>query len=702
MSRKIIKWKLSDLTKTIVATLLNKYDFFMVIEGNTGCQPKGSKVLMSDGSWKNIENIENGDEVLSPQNNGKVIFAKVRKCHNWFSKNNYIITDNKGNELYKCSSTHKIPYYEYKNKNIQKNSVYYLNNLKKSVLERKNCFSTFPIKKFYGRKNCEIEPYTLGVYLGDGSFSSIRKNRVDNKGSSGNWLGRQLNISNSKKEVMDEVCKYHPPMKIYTRKVSKMYRFSLNSKLAEQLIKYQLDGKRIGEKFIPKDALLSDLNYRKKLLAGLIDTDGYFDKGCYKITTKSQRMAKDIRELILSLGQQARIRKIVKEIKKISFKGEYFSVSFNLKDLHIPLHVNYKKRDIHKKFLHKYPNTFRIKIKKDRAKRVYGFEVNSKSHNYITDNWIVTGNSGKSTLAFHIASKVAQEFHRLYLLRPDVVEYYYERVGRKMELTEEEWVLKLLKLNEEKKYRFKPQTSLIYTQDELQNFLAGWQGISIPDEMINITFNRDFYSEKQKDIIKMLNMFRDHENLTIACVPQFQNLDNQIKNLTKMKLTVKRRGLAIIHTPNPVIYCKDKWDQATNEKIEREWIMKKITYPNYSKLTTFRGLVRFQPLTKKQEAMYQEIKNMKRNVVLKDEMGINQQESEAKDPFNIFMKLLTNDGIRNGMEMEGYAKGMGITADQLRSKASKQLRRENKPHALSHYFWEKKGKKEVNQEFVKV
>jgi hypothetical protein len=35
--------------------------------------------------------------------------------------------------------------------------------------------------------------------------------------------------------------------------------------------------------------------------------------------------------------------------------------------------------------------------------------------------------------------------------------------------------------------------------------LSSWNVISIPDEMINVTFNRDFYSDKQKDIIKMIN-----------------------------------------------------------------------------------------------------------------------------------------------------------------------------------------------------
>ena len=311
---------------------------------------------------------------------------------------------------------------------------------------------------------------------------------------------------------------------------------------------------------------------------------------------------------------------------------------------------------------------------------------------------VIEGNTGtgKSTLAFHIASGVAKEFRRLYALKEKHIEYYYERVGRKMGFTEEEFVLKILKLKEERKYRFKPVEALIYTQDAMQKALSGWQGISIPDELVNVAFNRDFYSEKQKDIIKMLNMFRDHENLTICCVPSFQVIDNQIKNLTKMKITVKKRGVAIIHTPNSTVYCKDKWDQLTNEKIERAWITKKITNPNYSKLTTFRGLIRFYPLTKQQEKMYQDIKNDKRAVVLRDDMGMGSKEDDKKsDPFNNFMELLEAGSIRSGQVLEGYARAMGLTENQLIARLKTQLKKKNKPHILSQYYWDKKAKKEA-------
>jgi hypothetical protein len=272
----------------------------------------------------------------------------------------------------------------------------------------------------------------------------------------------------------------------------------------------------------------------------------------------------------------------------------------------------------------------------------------------------------------------------------------FERIGKNMNLSEEEFVNKILSLKRESGYKFIPRQALVYTQDELQRSLASWHRISIPDEMINITFNRDFYGEKQKDIIKMINMFRDHGNLTICCVPSFQNIDTQIKNLTKMKLTVKKRGVAIIHTPNAVVYCKDKWDTATNEKIEREWIIKKVSHPNYSKLTTFRGLIKFAPLSKSQEEMYQEIKNEKRSVVLKNDMKI--KLTDDSDPYQKTLKRLIDGGIRNGTYLAGIAMSLNMTEETLRRKLSRDLEKMGKPPAVAHYYWDTKTKEKEKQE----
>lgn len=308
--------------------------------------------------------------------------------------------------------------------------------------------------------------------------------------------------------------------------------------------------------------------------------------------------------------------------------------------------------------------------------------------------------TGKSTLAWKVALGVSREFKRLYKLNPDVVEYYYNRIGVQLKISPQEFLNKIMDLKKQKAYFFNPNKVLIYTQDAMQEALSSWHTISIPDELINATFNRDFYGEKQKDIIKMVNMFRDHCNLTIGCVPSFSNIDNQIRGLTKVKITIRKRGLAIVHTPNRVIYAKDKWDQATNEKIEREWIAKKITNPNYAKLTTFRGIMRYPPLTKKEEELYQKIKNAKRNTVLKEEMGIDVDKEKEKDPFDIVFTRLIEGNIRNYHHLIGIAEGMGMTYDQLRAKLIRELRKAGKPTSIPHYYWDKKAKKEEEFEDI--
>lgn len=308
--------------------------------------------------------------------------------------------------------------------------------------------------------------------------------------------------------------------------------------------------------------------------------------------------------------------------------------------------------------------------------------------------------TGKSTLAWKVALGVSREFKRLYKLNPDVVEYYYNRIGVQLKLSPQEFLNKIMELKKQKAYFFNPNKVLIYTQDAMQQALSSWHTISIPDELINATFNRDFYGEKQKDIIKMVNMFRDHCNLTIGCVPSFSNIDNQIRGLTKVKITIRKRGLAIVHTPNRVIYAKDKWDQATNEKIEREWIAKKINNPNYSKLTTFRGVMRYPPLTKKEEELYQKIKNAKRNTVLKEEMGIDVDKEKEKDPVEKFVERLLNGGVRDVSEINGYAVAIDQQPSAFKHKIRRMLEKMQKPTVIGTYLWDKKKKSEEEFEDI--
>ncbi len=398
--------------------------------GDTGCQPEGSKVLMANGEWKNIKRIQIGDEVLSPQEDGSYKFGKIKEIFKWKSKKNYDIfqLNRQKAKLYSCSHNHNIPvWHNYKKKGLWEIKRITAENMTLRPNSTKSHqdigFSSPPIPNFKGRKNCEVEPYTLGAFLGDGMFRDIthfneNKNYKFMKRSDKKKIHkrtyREVCITTMDLGVIEEISKYYPIMNITQKKdnKAKSYYFSINSELGKSLKKYKLNGKKSGDKFIPKEALLSDIDYRKKLLAGLIDTDGYLSKKCaYSITTKSKKLSENILFLIYSLGGRGRITKVKKGIKKLNFTGEYYRVSFFIHNLKIPVKI--KRKSKQNKSCYISSNRIAINVKPSKEKYlVYGFTVDTPSHFYITDNFMVTGNSGKSWSAlsmFEIMCKLMKK-----------------------------------------------------------------------------------------------------------------------------------------------------------------------------------------------------------------------------------------------------------------------------------------------------
>jgi|26BtaG_2_1085354.scaffolds.fasta_scaffold01187_7 hypothetical protein len=440
----------------------NNQNCIIVINGSTGCQPMGSKVLMANGEWKNIEDIKKGDLVLSPQTNGNNTFSKVINTTKWYSnKNHDIYMLNRSKKyLYTCSHNHLIPLYvkvHPRKSGMRKKEWCYwriknypVDELTKMSEKQRNHdkigFSSFAINKFKDRMNCDIEPYTLGVFLGDGHYShnthiKINKDYMNMKRSDKKYFLKhtygRLAIFSANLEIMGELSKYYPILNIHKQKnnLSKSYDFGINSELAKQLTKYKLVNKKSGKKFIPKEALYSDIEYRKRLLAGLIDTDGYYAKGRggYQLTTKSKRLAKDILFLVYTLGGRGNINKIKKRIKKLNFEGEYYTVSFYLHKLKLPLKITKKVRDTKCSYLSS--NRIAITTKKSKPSMVYGFQLDSSSGLYITDNFMVTHNSGKTYSGLDIAIQFAK-LHGFNFTVKNNLDFTFEGLLEKMDLPE--------------------------------------------------------------------------------------------------------------------------------------------------------------------------------------------------------------------------------------------------------------------------
>lgn len=429
----------------------------IMINGGTGCQPANSKVMVADGSWKSIEDIKVGDQVLSPQQDGTYLFSTVTNTTSYFSQENYTVTELNRNhkELYTCSSDHQIPVYNltfprFNGKRLAKDKRWkishytaqkYLSMSTKSKSHRLIGFSSFAIPHFKDRKNCEIEPYCLGAWIGDGHFSyatrlTENKNwgemkRCDkqkiHKHTSGN-----LTITKSDPQLFEEINKHYPYLSIHDKKdtLCKSYSWSINSEFATLLTQYGLRNKLSGDKFIPQEALFSDIEYRKRLLAGLIDTDGYCDQqGNYSYCTKSKRLAEDFVFLVYSLGGRASIRKVSKGIKKRNFVGEYYTISFYLHNLELPILLARKNKKVKRCYL--ASNRLAIDVHPSIAEMVYGFTIDSPSQWYITNNFMVTHNSGKSYAGLRLGHDIAKELGTSFTIASNV-DFSFEGLLKKM------------------------------------------------------------------------------------------------------------------------------------------------------------------------------------------------------------------------------------------------------------------------------
>lgn len=255
---------------------------------------------------------------------------------------------------------------------------------------------------------------------------------------------------------------------------------------------------------------------------------------------------------------------------------------------------------------------------------------------------IIEGNRGlgKSTLAYHIANRV-------------------------------------------KTHKFSPKKDILYKRKEIIDaFNDRWFSTFVADEMINVSFNRDFYDTNQKKLIKIINMNRDHCNLFIACVPQFQTLDNQIKNLCKIRITVVRRGLAIVQTPNRSIYSTDRWDTAVNEKIERNWLQNSVAKPRYSRLTTFRGIIHFGDLTPNQREEYEEIKRNKRNEIKQEQ----EEEERTNNPADRIYGLLKEGRIGTRESFDNLCLAMNLKPLNVMQNIRIRMRNEGNNARFQEFF----------------
>lgn len=152
----------------------------------------------------------------------------------------------------------------------------------------------------YPYKELPIDPYTLGLLLGDGCLTNTYPSIKFSTGD--------IEIINFLKE------KYN----VYVHNKQNHYDVSFSKQtLQKELSSLNLLGTYSYNKFIPELYLYSSKEQRFELLRGLMDTDGFADSRHIEYYTVSPKLADNVVFLLRSLGIQCK-----KAIKKSGYKDQ--------------------------------------------------------------------------------------------------------------------------------------------------------------------------------------------------------------------------------------------------------------------------------------------------------------------------------------------------------------------------------------------
>lgn len=366
----------------------------LMVTGPNGCgkaQPLNSFIKVPNG-WDLMGNMKIGTEVIAKDGT----ITKVKGVFPQGKKEIFKLTFKDGRTT-RATSDHlwKVylsNYYPIKPKILTTLELIDLLEKNKSKSTNKTLiWVDLPESEQNKDKSLPIDPYTLGVIIGDGCVSS------------------SIVISHPDEFIMNKIKDRLPDnlnISIQDNKECLTYRIvgknkgPYNNDYILQLRLLDLMFKRSYEKFIPDIYLNSSHTQRLELIQGLMDTDGTVSKigGTVSYCTTSYILAKQVQYLIRSIGG----------IASISEKKTFFSNKNNEKiSGRIAYQVNIRHSKPSELFSlprkkertnddNQYSETLKIglsSIVADGFEEAQCISIDHPDHLYVTDDFIVTHNT---------------------------------------------------------------------------------------------------------------------------------------------------------------------------------------------------------------------------------------------------------------------------------------------------------------------
>lgn len=418
-----------------------------------GPQPLDAKIATPEG-WTTMGELKIGSEIFSETG----VPTKVIGIYPKGVKDVYRIKTSDGKTTECCEDHLWLTQTKSEFKHSKSGSVKTTRQIMDTLLVngKENHYLPMNGVVHYKEQKIEIDPYTMGTILGDGSIvdnvllvskdeeiienSSIGFNttKTNVNGMSicnfvtkpyNNKAGRKVkitNVSTDKFKIFDSVGIAHKEVgngihkaTFQTRCTNKTvvdgikYEFlektsKWQNNLKQKFCDYNLLGKKSFDKFIPDAYKYNTVDVRIGIIRGLMDTDGTVKKtGEASFCTTSKQLAEDIIEIVRSLGGRASISSRDRVGKQSKFKNRTITskrISYefviSLPETLNPFLLKRKAERYSKKYIHS-PRI--VSIEPIGKKEVQCILVENESHLYLTDDFIVTHNTMQEKMSPWVA-----------------------------------------------------------------------------------------------------------------------------------------------------------------------------------------------------------------------------------------------------------------------------------------------------------
>ena len=340
------------------------------------CHGKGTKILMADGTIKNVEDIKVGERLMGDDGTPRNVLSLAHG-----QEQMYKITLRNG-DSFTCNESHILSlqvsagnrYKQYRGGDIVNISIKDYLQLPEWVKEKVLKAYKKPIDNFgWNNHGFDIEPYMYGLWLGDGNSRHF-----------------SFTINNNDTEVIQYIKNYAVKHNLEIREANEngdCTTYHLHKGTANSLPYKELNLVHVSAhngKHVFPTYKYADRITRLQVLAGLLDTDGHLVDNVYEITTKFEELKEDILFIARSLGFS------VSWSPKIVNKKTYYRIFISGDTDTIPVLLPRKKATLRKQ--KKNPLLYSFTVEPLGMGDYYGFTLDG-NHLYLLGDFTVTHNT---------------------------------------------------------------------------------------------------------------------------------------------------------------------------------------------------------------------------------------------------------------------------------------------------------------------